>query len=233
MDLSLSLPRMEGVDLRPWVPPEHSRVISSARRVLAADERGAAGQPADRDGDADVAADGVPASFLAMQWRASAGMAHQKLQVGFEANPWVLEQLRASVLCSATAARAPACPPWPWMCKELRSCVDRHCRVQLSPRRAAPTPPLQRARGRGARLSERRGRRGKRGRAPGARRCDCSGRPCRPRSASCWRWPRSSCPAWRSAAARPRPSARTTCCSRVRSPTAPWQQHFYKIRKPV
>jgi hypothetical protein len=101
MDLSLSLPRMEGVDLRPWVPPEHSLVISSARRVLAAGEPGAAGQPAPRDEGVDVAADGVPASFLAMQWRASAGMARQKLQVGLAPDPRVLrffERQRASAL---------------------------------------------------------------------------------------------------------------------------------------
>ncbi len=127
MDLSLSLPRMEGVDLRPWVPPEHSLVISSARRVLAAGEPGAAGQPAPRDEGVDVAADGVPASFLAMQWRASAGMAQQKLQVGLAPDPRVLrffERQRASALCSATAARAPARPPWPWTCKELHFGVD-------------------------------------------------------------------------------------------------------------
>lgn len=29
MHLSLSLPRVEAVDLRPWVPPEHALVISS------------------------------------------------------------------------------------------------------------------------------------------------------------------------------------------------------------
>ncbi len=29
MHLALSLPRVEAVDLRPWVPPEHALVISS------------------------------------------------------------------------------------------------------------------------------------------------------------------------------------------------------------
>ena len=29
MNLALSLPRVEAVDLRPWVPPEHALVISS------------------------------------------------------------------------------------------------------------------------------------------------------------------------------------------------------------
>ena len=29
MRLALSLPRVEAVDLRPWVPPEHALVISS------------------------------------------------------------------------------------------------------------------------------------------------------------------------------------------------------------
>lgn len=72
MALSLSLPRMEGTDLRPWVPPEHSLVISSARSPLR--DRGAGGAPG-----AGVD-DGIPASFLAMQWHAAAGLAKQKLQ---------------------------------------------------------------------------------------------------------------------------------------------------------
>lgn len=72
MALSLSLPRMEGTDLRPWVPPEHSLVISSARSPLRA---GAAGGPPGAGVD-----DGIPASFLAMEWHAAAGLAQQKLQ---------------------------------------------------------------------------------------------------------------------------------------------------------
>ncbi len=76
MALSLSLPRMEGTDLRPWVPPEHSLVISSARHPLRAGEASEEGE-----GRADGGAEGAPASFLALDWRAAAGMARQKLQV--------------------------------------------------------------------------------------------------------------------------------------------------------
>lgn len=76
MALSLSLPRMEGTDLRPWVPPEHSLVISSARHPLRA------GEASEEDeGRVDGGAEGAPASFLALDWRAAAGMARQKLQV--------------------------------------------------------------------------------------------------------------------------------------------------------
>ena len=72
MALSLSLPRMEGTDLRPWVPPEHSLVISSARSPL---RDGAAGGAPGAGVD-----DGIPASFLVMEWHAAAGLAKQKLQ---------------------------------------------------------------------------------------------------------------------------------------------------------
>ncbi|KAK9834254.1 hypothetical protein WJX81_000411 [Elliptochloris bilobata] len=82
MALSLSLPRMEGIDLRPWVPPEHSLVVSSARSALRTGGTDGGGPHPDLAGGPDAgAADGVPASFLAIEWHGAAGMAKQKLQV--------------------------------------------------------------------------------------------------------------------------------------------------------
>ena len=59
--LGLSVPRVVGEDLRPWVPPEHALVISS-------------GQLAGKDA---VGA----ASFLTVDWAASPGMAEQHVRV--------------------------------------------------------------------------------------------------------------------------------------------------------
>ncbi|KAK9815130.1 hypothetical protein WJX73_008307 [Symbiochloris irregularis] len=59
--LRLSMPWVEGEDTRPWVPKEHSLVISSA----------------------DAAADGArtPASLLTLQYAAEADLARQKIEV--------------------------------------------------------------------------------------------------------------------------------------------------------
>ena len=73
MFVSLSLPRVEGADLRPWVPPEHSLVISSVhdapQREAGEDAGGGGGNAAGS------------ASLLTLEWEAAAQMAQQKLQV--------------------------------------------------------------------------------------------------------------------------------------------------------
>ena len=74
MHLALSLPRVEGADLRPWVPPEHSLVISSGGgRARALPSRASA--------DGSAAAERGTASLLTLEWEAAAGMASQKLKV--------------------------------------------------------------------------------------------------------------------------------------------------------
>ena len=60
--MGLSIPGIVGEDLRPWVPKEHSLVISS-------------GQLASQEGSVGAA------SFLTMDWAASAGMADQRIKV--------------------------------------------------------------------------------------------------------------------------------------------------------
>ena len=60
--LALSIPGIVGEDLRPWVPKEHSLVISS-------------GQLAQQDSSVGAA------SFLTLDWAASAGMAEQHIRV--------------------------------------------------------------------------------------------------------------------------------------------------------
>ena len=59
--LGLSVPRVVGEDLRPWVPPEHALVISSGQ--LAGGEAVGA------------------ASFLTVDWAAGRGMAEQNVRV--------------------------------------------------------------------------------------------------------------------------------------------------------
>lgn len=61
LGLQVSLPWVEGADLRPWVPREHSLVLSSSASA-AGEQR-------------------VPASLLTMQWAAEADLARQQLQV--------------------------------------------------------------------------------------------------------------------------------------------------------
>ena len=63
LGLKLSLPWVEGEDMRPWVPREHSLVISSADNASPDTAR-------------------TPASLLTMEWAAEAEMSRQKLQVG-------------------------------------------------------------------------------------------------------------------------------------------------------
>ena len=74
MFVSLSLPRVEGADLRPWVPPEHSLVISSVHD--------APPQQSAEDGASKGNTAGS-ASLLTLEWEAAAQMARQKLQVLF------------------------------------------------------------------------------------------------------------------------------------------------------
>ena len=87
MFVSLSLPRVEGADLRPWVPPEHSLVISS---VHDAPQQPQPGEGEDGGGNAMGSA-----SLLTLEWEAASQMAQQKLQVppGFLAGRELLSGL--------------------------------------------------------------------------------------------------------------------------------------------
>ncbi|KAK9908805.1 hypothetical protein WJX75_003140 [Coccomyxa subellipsoidea] len=72
--LSVSLPRVEGVDLRPWVPPEHSLVISS--------EQYSAESRAEGEGSGDGSALAwEAASFLTLEYKAAAQMSKQQIRV--------------------------------------------------------------------------------------------------------------------------------------------------------
>lgn len=76
MFLSLSLPRVEGADLRPWVPQEHSLVISSAHHPVVKRECGYPAEPQEKS-----ALDWEAPSFLTLDYEAAAQMAKQKLRV--------------------------------------------------------------------------------------------------------------------------------------------------------
>ena len=78
MHLLLSVPRVEGADLRPWVPPEHSLVISSARNP--ARSGGTEGSSESRDGSNVL--DWDSASFLTLDMETAAQMSVIKLKVG-------------------------------------------------------------------------------------------------------------------------------------------------------
>ena len=77
MYLSLSVPRVEGADLRPWVPPEHSLVISSARNPAASQGRDAS-KP---DEDSSNVLNWDSASFLTLDMETAAQMSFIKLKV--------------------------------------------------------------------------------------------------------------------------------------------------------
>ena len=77
MHVSLSVPRVEGADLRPWVPPEHSLVISSARNPAASQGRDAS-KP---DEDSSNVLDWDSASFLTLDMETASQMSFIKLKV--------------------------------------------------------------------------------------------------------------------------------------------------------
>ena len=77
MHLSLSVPRVEGADLRPWVPAEHSLVISSAQSHAASSTDAA--KPGQ---DSSNVLDWDSASFLTLDMHTAAQMSVIKLQVG-------------------------------------------------------------------------------------------------------------------------------------------------------
>ena len=79
MYLSVSLPRVEGVDLRPWVPPEHSLVISSEQ--YSAESRAEDGEA----GDGSVLG-WEAASFLTLEYKAAALMSKQQIRVHTQAS---------------------------------------------------------------------------------------------------------------------------------------------------
>ena len=76
MHLSLSVPRVEGADLRPWVPSEHSLVISSARSHAASSSDAA--KPGQ---DSSNVLNWDSASFLTLDMHTAAQMSVIKLQV--------------------------------------------------------------------------------------------------------------------------------------------------------
>ncbi len=77
MYLSLSVPRVEGADLRPWVPPEHSLVISSARNPAAG--QGAESSQPDEGGSNALNWDS--ASLLTLDMESASQMSLIKLKV--------------------------------------------------------------------------------------------------------------------------------------------------------
>ena len=77
MHLLLSVPRVEGADLRPWVPPEHSLVISSARNPA----RSGGHEGAKDDHDGSNVLDWDSASFLTLDMETAAQMSVIKLKV--------------------------------------------------------------------------------------------------------------------------------------------------------
>lgn len=87
MHLLLSVPRVEGADLRPWVPPEHSLVISSARNP--ARSGGPEGSRESHDGSNVL--DWDSASFLTLDMETAKEMSVIKLKVRLRCRdrPWV------------------------------------------------------------------------------------------------------------------------------------------------
>ena len=83
MYLSVSLPRVEGVDLRPWVPPEHSLVISS-------EQYSAELRPQDVGAGDGSALDWEAASFLTLEYKAAAQMSKQQIRVHVQPSPVLL-----------------------------------------------------------------------------------------------------------------------------------------------
>ena len=77
MHLSLSVPRVEGADMRPRVPPEHYMVISYARSHPAG-----SADAAKPGRDSSNVLDWDSASFLTLDMHTAAQMSVIKLQVG-------------------------------------------------------------------------------------------------------------------------------------------------------
>ena len=76
MHLSLSVPRVEGADLRPWVPSKHSLVISSVRSHAAG-----SADAAEPGQDSGNVLDWDSASLLTLDMHTAAQMSVIKLQV--------------------------------------------------------------------------------------------------------------------------------------------------------
>ena len=80
MHLALSLPRVEAIDLRPWVPPEHALVISSEHtdsdgsHKVAEQAKNVAWPP-----PADSPAHLMKPSFLTLEFSANTRLAKQKV----------------------------------------------------------------------------------------------------------------------------------------------------------
>lgn len=80
MHLALSLPRVEAIDLRPWVPPEHALVISSEHINSDGSQRGTeAAKNVAWPPPADSPAHLMKPSFLTMEFSASPRLAKQKV----------------------------------------------------------------------------------------------------------------------------------------------------------
>ena len=94
MHLSLSVPRVEGADLRPWVPLEHSLVISSAQSHAASSADAA--KPGQ---DSSNVLDWDSASFLTLDMHTAAQMSVIKLQVGLSLK-WLHLHWHCSNICT-------------------------------------------------------------------------------------------------------------------------------------
>ena len=82
MHLALSLPRVEAVDLRPWVPPEHALVISSEhtnpdRSYKHAQQAKNVAWPPPANSPAHL----MKPSFLTMEFSAQPRLARQKVRM--------------------------------------------------------------------------------------------------------------------------------------------------------
>jgi hypothetical protein len=110
MYLSLSLPRVEGADLRPWVPPEHSLVISSTQHPTK-------GHEAHTHQPEKTALDWDAPSFLTLEYEAAAQMAKQKLRVSSVrcCKPSHLVFVSEGITRSKNSQQD-------WHCKVLKSC---------------------------------------------------------------------------------------------------------------
>eukprot|EP00884_Botryococcus_braunii_P010315 jgi/Botrbrau1/19285/Bobra.0073s0028.1 len=80
MGVRLSIPRVEGLDRRPWVPKDHSRIISSE---VTSDVSSSSPPQASSSGQVSQVGEGDPAplTFLVLEWSVDRGFFNQSLQL--------------------------------------------------------------------------------------------------------------------------------------------------------